>query len=47
MKRKSWWRVDFERLIELYAVEITPGKLELMQDKTGNVSDIYLNTECR
>jgi len=47
MKRRSWWRVDFERLIELYAVEITPGKLELMQDKTGNVSDIYLNTECR
>ena len=41
MKRRSWWRVDFQRLIVVYAVEITPGKLQLMQYKTGSVSDIY------
>ena len=22
------WRVDFDKLIEVYAIEITPGKLE-------------------
>ena len=30
--KRDWWRVDFGRLIMIYAVEITPGKLELFED---------------
>ena len=41
MKKRSWWRVDFQRLIVVYAVMITTGKLELMHDKAGNISDVY------
>ena len=24
---KSWWRVDFNKLVEVYAVKVMPGKL--------------------
>ena len=43
--KRDWWRVDFGRLIMIYAVEITPGKIEFL--KTGNVSVVNLNKEYR
>jgi len=30
-QEKIWWRVDFAKLIEVYAVQITPGKLHMLQ----------------
>ena len=44
-KRKTWWRVDFDKLIVVYAVEITPGKLIFC--KKGNISGVDVNKECR
>ena len=26
-KKRAWWRVDWKKLVEVYAVEIMPGKL--------------------
>ena len=27
-----WWRIEFDKLIEVYVIEITPGKLEGYQE---------------
>jgi len=31
-RKNIWWRVDFVNLVELHALDIKPGKLEMLQE---------------
>ena len=32
LHKLAWWKVDFDDKIKVYAVEITPGKLKILQE---------------
>ena len=32
LHKRAWWKVDFDDKIKVFAIEITPGKLEIVQE---------------